>query len=81
MGYLLRKIAKKEWNQNKRKKHVPVNKAERYWKTEEHFEIRHGDAEFGIFTEGYWSWFGAVFTHYAPFHTVQNSNISYAIKS
>ena len=37
-----------EWNQFKRKKCVVVNKAIWNYRSEEHFDIRHGDAEFGI---------------------------------
>ena len=48
VGYLPRKAANREWNQPKRKKCVAVNKAERSWRSEEHYAIRHGDAEFGV---------------------------------
>ena len=30
------------------KKHAAVNKAERSWRSKEHFDIRHGGAEFGV---------------------------------
>jgi hypothetical protein len=47
-GYLLRKAANREWKQPRRKKFVAVNKVEkRSWRSEDHFDIRHGDAEFG----------------------------------
>lgn len=48
MGYLPRKAATRECNQPKRKKFVAVNKAERSWRAEEHFDIKHGDAELGV---------------------------------
>ena len=41
LKYLLRKAANKKWNQPKRKKYVAVNKAERSWRSEECFDIRH----------------------------------------
>ena len=44
----LRRAAIRESNQPKRQQCVAVNKAERSWRSEEHFEIRHGDADFGI---------------------------------
>ena len=41
IGYLSRRAANREWNQPKRKKCVSVNKAERSWRSEEYFDIRH----------------------------------------
>lgn len=46
MRYFLRKPAKSGWNQPKKKKCTAVNKAERSLRSEEHFDIRHGDSEF-----------------------------------
>ena len=74
VGYLLRKAANREWKQSKRKKYVSVNKAERSWRSEEHFDIRHGDAEFGVCPARFWSSFGPVFSYYAPFPTFWNSD-------
>ena len=37
VGYLVRKATNGEWNQPKRMKFVGINKAERIWKSEEHF--------------------------------------------
>jgi hypothetical protein len=65
--YLLRKTANREWNQPKRKKCVPVNKDERSWRSEEHFDISYGDAEFGVCPAGFQSSFGPAFPHYALF--------------
>lgn len=48
VGYLLKRAAKREWNQPKRKKCVAVNKAKRSWRSEECFDISYGDAEFGV---------------------------------
>ena len=58
-------------SQSKRKKYVAVNKAERNWRSEEHFDIRHGDTEFGVCPAGlaFWFCFGLVFLYYAPFPT------------
>ena len=55
IGYLLRGAANKELNQPKRKKCVAVNKDERSWRSKEHFDIRHGDAEFGVCPAGFQS--------------------------
>lgn len=32
-----------------RREYVEDNKAERSWRSEEHFDIRQGDAEFGVY--------------------------------
>jgi hypothetical protein len=53
MGYLLRKAANREWNQPKRKKYVAANPTERTWRSEEPFDIRHGDAGFGVFAANF----------------------------
>lgn len=53
VGYLSKKVAKREWTQPKRKKCVAVNKADRSWRPEEHFDIRH-EAEFGVCPTGFW---------------------------
>jgi hypothetical protein len=64
MGYLLKKAANKVWSQSKRKKFVAVNKDEKSWRSEECFDIRHGDAEFGVCPAGFWSCCGPIFSHY-----------------
>ena len=74
VGNLPKKTGKREWNQFKRKKCVAVNKAERSWRSEEHFDIRHGDTEFGVCPAGFWSRFGSVFPYYAPFPVFWNGN-------
>lgn len=43
MGYLLKRNANKECNQPKREKCVAVNKGERSWRSEEIFDIKHGN--------------------------------------
>jgi hypothetical protein len=72
MGYLPKEAANREWNQPMKK---AVNNAESSWRSKEHFDIRHGDAEFGVCPADFWSCFGSVFSHYVPFHTSWNSNI------
>ena len=67
MGFLPRKAANREWNQPKRKKCVAVNNVEKSWRSEERFDIRHGNAEFGVCPAGFRSCFGPVFPHSAPF--------------
>ena len=51
-----------------------VNKAEKSWRSEEHFDIRHGDVEFGVYPAEFWSCFGSVFSHYVSLHPFWNSN-------
>jgi hypothetical protein len=70
VGYLLRLVANRGWNHPKGKKYVAVNKAERIWRSEECFDIRHGDAEFGV-----WSCFYPVFLHYVIFTPFWNCNV------
>ena len=65
IGYLPRRAANKELNLPKRKKCVAVNKDERSWRSEEHFDIRHGDAEFEVCPVNFQSCFSLVFPHYA----------------
>ena len=55
LGYLLRKVANRQWNQPRRKKFVAVNKDEKV--VGGHFGIRHGDAEFGLCPAGFLSCF------------------------
>jgi hypothetical protein len=40
-------------SQPQRKNCVAANKAERSWRSEESFDIRHGDAEFGVCQAGF----------------------------
>ena len=40
-----------------------------------HFDIRHRDAEFGVFPDNFQSCFGSVFPCYAPFPMFWNSNV------
>lgn len=40
--HLSRRAANRQYNQPKREKCIEMNKAERRWKSEEHFDIRHG---------------------------------------
>ena len=47
---------------------------ERNWKSEKHFDIRYGDAEFGVC--GFWSYFGLVFIHYALFQNGKVYSVS-----
>ena len=54
---------------------VAVNKAERNQRSEEHFDIRHGDAEFGICPAGFRPCCGPVFPCYAPSPPVRNGNV------
>ena len=73
--YLQIRTANREWKHSKRRKCVVLNKAEWNWKSEEHFDIRHGDAEFRVCPAGFQSCFGPVFPHYASFPIFWNSHI------
>lgn len=46
-----------------KEKCVTVNKAERDQGSEECFDLRHGDAELGVYPAGFQSGFGLVFPH------------------
>lgn len=61
----MKKTVNREWNQPKRKKVVAVNKDEKSWRSEEHFDIRYGDAEFGVRPAEFLSCFDPVFPHYS----------------
>ena len=73
--YPPRRAANREWNQPKRKKCVAVNKAEQSWRSEEHFDIRYGDADSGACPDGFQSCFVLVFPYHAPFPMFWNSNV------
>jgi hypothetical protein len=51
MGYLTWRAANRLWSQPK--KYVAVNKAEKRWRSEDLFDIRHEDAEFGVCPAGF----------------------------
>lgn len=53
VGYLTRKATDQVWNQTKWMKYVTVSKSKRNWKYEEYFDIRHGNAEFGVYSAGF----------------------------
>jgi hypothetical protein len=67
LWYPSRKATHWELNQPKREKCVAVNKAERSWSSEEHFDIRPGDAEFRVCPAGFQSCFAPVFSPCVPF--------------
>ena len=46
---------------------VAVNKAERSWRSEECFDIRHGDVEFRVCTAEFHCFLDPVFPHNPPF--------------
>lgn len=53
MGYPPRTAANRVCNQPKRETQITINNAGRSWSSEECFDIRHGDAEFGVFPAGF----------------------------
>ena len=53
-------------------KSVAVNKTEKSWRSEDSFDVRHGDirhvdAKFRVYSAGFCSCFGLVFPLYIPF--------------
>jgi hypothetical protein len=48
MGYLPKKAANGDRNKPKRNKSIAINKAEWIWRSKEHFDIKHEDAEFRV---------------------------------
>lgn len=69
--FLLRR-AIREWKQPKKERCVTANKAERNWRGEERFDVRHGDAGCGVQPAGFQSRFGPVFPRYALFSPIRN---------
>lgn len=49
MRHLSRKIADRVWHRHKREKYAALNKAERDWRSEMPFDIRHGNIAFGVY--------------------------------
>jgi hypothetical protein len=72
LRYLLRIAADQMWSQPKREKCVAVNKAERNWRSEEPFDIRHRDADIGVCTDGFQTCFAPIFPHCALFSPFWN---------
>jgi hypothetical protein len=58
MRYMLRKAANREWNQPRRKQFVESTKMKKEWGSEDHFNISHGGAEFGVCPAGFLPCFG-----------------------
>ena len=48
MGYVPRIGTDQVYNLPRKDKHAAVNKADRIWRVEVQFDIRHGDAEFSF---------------------------------
>ena len=67
IGYLRKRHTNKDWKQPKRKKYIAVNKDESIWRSEDHFDISHGDAEVGVCPACILSHFDPVYSHYVPF--------------
>ena len=73
--FLPRKAADLVWKQSKGETCVSVNKADRTRKSEEYFDIKHGDAEIEVCPASFWSSFGLVFPHYALFPPFWNGDV------
>jgi hypothetical protein len=58
MGYMLRKAANREWNQPSRKQLLQSTKMKEERRSEDCFDISHGDVEFGVCPAGFLSFFG-----------------------
>ena len=59
MGYMLRKSANREWNQPGESSLLQSTKMKKEWRSEDHLDISHGDAELGICPAGFLSFFGS----------------------
>lgn len=75
MGYLMRRAANREQKQHEKETCVAVIKAEWSWSFEECFDVRHGNAEFGVYLVGLCSLFGPVFLHGVLFLLFWNGNV------
>ena len=61
---------------NPREKCVAVNKAERSWRSEEHFDHRHEAAEFGACLLGFRSFSDPIFSNHSPFSFFWTGNVN-----
>lgn len=75
-GYLPKRATSRQWKQFKRNKCIIVknvtsnmnfNKSEVTWRSEEHFDIKHLDAEFEVCPVSFLTFFSIAFYHYTPF--------------
>jgi hypothetical protein len=57
MEYMLRKAANRERNQPRRKQLLQSTKMKKEWRSEDRFDISHGDAEFEVCPTGFLSLF------------------------
>ena len=73
MGYLPRRTANRM--EPTQEKEACCTQVERSWRTKEHFDIRHGDAQFGVCPAGFQSYFGPVFPYYVPFPPFWDNNV------
>jgi hypothetical protein len=53
VSYLLRKVANKEWNHSRKRSLLQSTKMKRSWRSEDSFDIRYGDVEFGVCPAGF----------------------------
>ena len=58
-----------------RERDVEINKAEGTWRPEEHFDIRYGDAEFGVCPASFQSCFALAFPGSVSFPPFWNGNV------
>ena len=58
MGYMLRKADNREGNQPGESSLLQSTKMKKEWRSEDSFDISHGDAEFGVFTADFLPCFG-----------------------
>lgn len=53
----MRRASNREQKQHKREKCIAVINIEWSWRFEEYFDVTNGDAEFGVYPAGFWSFF------------------------
>lgn len=66
VGRMSRRAASQVWNKPETEKCV-ANKVGGSWSSDEHFDIRHRDAQFGVCLDDFHSYCGPVIPSYVPF--------------
>ena len=74
IGYPPKKSFNWRGKQPEREKYVSVNKADRRRRSKEWFDITHRDAEFGVWSAGFWSCVGLRFPYHALFYPCWDGN-------
>ena len=70
-----------EWYQSNRNKYALVNKAERSWISEEHFDITQGDIEHKVFLAGFCFSVGLVLPPFLIFWSSNKNPVAFYVGS